>query len=244
MRPSWSTKAPTDPWRSNTEAQYLLQELQSIHANLSPRTQRLAGALRSFLARRVPIDDEHEWDLSRQRDLIVRSSGTISLVYFNVTTQQMDLSEIELVYPGLLRGLVEQPGLGLILGREHGEAMAMTVRGPRRLCDLKDPLISDLLDNLPSPDVAAQQLARLMSFPSSGDLVLFGSWDSRGHTIAFEPHWATHGGLGGDQNRPFMLVPSHVPWDVTSITSPEQLYPLFMERYGAPPAAVRNGLTI
>ena len=89
--------------------------------------------------------------MSRQRDLIVRNSGTISLVYFNVTAQQMDLSEIELVYPGLLRGLVEQPGLGLILGREHGEAMAMTVRGPRRLCDLKDPLISDLLDNLPHP---------------------------------------------------------------------------------------------
>ncbi len=237
-------EGPKGPWRSNTEAQYLLQELESIHANLSPRSQRLAGALRNFLARRVPIDEEHEWDLSRQRDLIVRSSGTISLVYFNVTTQQMDLSEIELVYPGLLRGLVEQPGLGLILGREHGEAMAMTVRGPRRLCDVKDPLISDLLDNLPSPAIAAQQLARLVSFPSSGDLILFGRWDSRGHTIAFEPHWSTHGGLGGDQNCPFMFVPSHVGWDVTGITSPEQLYPLFMERYGAPAAAVHNGPTI
>ena len=83
-----------------------------------------------------------------------------------------------------------------------------------------------------------------MSFPATGDLALFGSWDSRGHTIAFEPHWATHGGLGGDQNRPFLLVPSHVPWDVTNITSPEQLYPLFMKRYGAPAAEVRSGLTI
>ena len=58
-------QGPNGPWRSNTEAQYLLQELESIHANLSPRTQRLAGALRSFLARRVPLDNEQEWDLSR-----------------------------------------------------------------------------------------------------------------------------------------------------------------------------------
>lgn len=231
-------------WRSTTEARYLLEELESIRASLSPRAQKLAGALRNFLARRVPTDDEHEWDLSRQRDLIVRNSGTISLVYFNVTAHQMDLSEIELVYPGLLRGLVEQPGLGLVLGRERGDAMAMTVRGPRRVCDLSDPLIVDLLDNLPMREVAAQQIARLISFPASGDLVLFGRWNNRGETIAFEPHWATHGGLGGDQNRPFLMVPSDVPWDVTDITSPEQLYPLFMARYAARTAADQTSLPI
>ena len=35
-------------WRSTTEARLLLQELESIQANLSPHTQRLAGALRNF----------------------------------------------------------------------------------------------------------------------------------------------------------------------------------------------------
>ena len=78
----------------------------------------------------------------------------------------------------------------------------MTVRGPRRLCDLKDPLISDLLDNLPTLRLSPNSWHGLMSFPSTGDLALFGSWDSRGHTIAFEPHWATHGGLGGDAKSP------------------------------------------
>ncbi len=231
-------------WRSTTEARYLLEELEGIHAHLSPHTQKLAGALRNFLAKRVPVDDEHEWDLSRQRDLIVRSSGTISLVYFNVTPRPMDLSEIELVYPGLLRGLLEESRLGLILGRERGEALAMTVRGPRRLCNVDDPLIRDLLDNLPDRRLVAQQLARLMTFPDCGDLVLCGRWDSRGHTIGFEPHWATHGGLGGDQNRPFVLAPDHVTWDMATITGPEQLYPLFMERYGKPAAAAHRDLSI
>ena len=219
-------------WRASSEARYLLEELEGISANLSWRSQRLAGVLRNFVARRIPSDDEHEYDLSRHRDLVLRNSGTVSLVYFPLAAHQMDLSEIELLYPGLLRSLVEHPGLGLVLGRERGQAMAMTVRGPRRLLNLDDPLIRDLLDNLPNPAVAASQLARVARFANSGDLLLFGRWNAAGQCIAFEPHWATHGGIGGEQNRPFLLLPPSVDWDVAAISGPEQLYPLFMDRWG------------
>jgi hypothetical protein len=233
--PATLDESTSEPWGSSAEARFLLDELDGIHANLSPRSQKLAAALRNFVARRVPRDEEGQWDLSRQRDLVLRNSGTISLVYFNVATHLMDMSEIELIYPGLLRQLVEHPGLGLVLGREGDEAMVMTLRGPRRLYAPADPLVRGLLDNLPDPALAARQLARLMSFPSSGDLVLMGHWNDEGQTIAFEPHWATHGGLGGEQNRPFMLLPPGVDWDVSRVTNPEQLYPLFMawQRQGA-----------
>lgn len=219
-------------WRTSREAGYLLEELDAISAHLSWRSQRLAGVLRDFVARRIPGDDDHEYDLSRHRDLILRNSGTVSLVYFPLAVHQMDLSEIELVYPGLLRSLVEHPGLGLVLGRERGEAIAMTVRGPRRLLALDDPLLRDLLDNLPDPPLAARQLARVACFPNSGDLLLFGRWNAAGHAIAFEPHWATHGGIGGEQNHPFLLLPPGVDWDMSAVTGPEQLYPLFMAEYG------------
>ena len=122
--------------------------------------------------------------------------------------------------------------MGLVLGCQDGHAMTMTVRGPRRLRDLNDASVYDLLDNLPDRALVVEQLCRLLSFPSCGDLVLLGRWNSRGQTIAFEPHWATHGGLGGEQNRPFILLPPAVDWDIAAITGPEQLYPLFMERYG------------
>lgn len=219
-------------WRTRRETGFLLEELDGISTHLSWRGQRLAGVLRNFVARRIPADDEQEYDLSRHRDLILRNSGTVSLVYFPLAAHQMDLSEVELVYPGLLRSLVEHPGLGLVLGRERGEAMAMTVRGPRRLLALDDPLLRDLLDNLPDPALAARQLARVACFANSGDLLLFGRWNAAGHAIAFEPHWATHGGIGGEQNHPFMLLPPGVDWDVSAITGPEQLYPLFMAGYG------------
>ena len=220
--------------RSDADARFLLAELEGIKANLAPRGQKLVGVLENLLARRVPAaDEDQEWDLARHGDIILRNSGTISLVYFPLTAQRMDLSEIELIYPGLLRGLEEHPGLGLVLGRQDGQAMAMTVRGPRHLNDLSDPSIRDLLDNLPDRALVAQQLTRLLSFPSCGDLVVLGRWNSRGQTIAFEPHWATHGGLGGEQNHPFILLPPDITWDMSAITDPTQLYPLLMELYGA-----------
>lgn len=223
--------------RSADETRYLLEELAGIKANLAPRGQRLVGALESFVSRRTPAAEESEWDLARHGDIILRSSGTIALVYFPLTAQRMDLSEIELVYPGLLRGLEEHPGIGLVLGVQDGQPMAMTVRGPRRLADYGDPAVGDLLDNLPDRALAARQLSRLLSFPSCGDLVVLGRWNSRGETIAFEPHWATHGGLGGEQNHPFILLPPAIGWDISQICGPEQFYPLFMERYRAPDAA-------
>lgn len=225
-------EAQGEDWGGGTEARLLLAELEGISAQLSPRSRRLADALTEFVARRVDNDTSDEWDLLRQRDLVVRTSGTVALVYFNVTPEPMDFSEIELVYPDLLRDLVEHPGLGLVLGRENGVAMAMTVRGPRHLQDVADPLIRDLLDNLPDAALVAEQLARQLSFPDSGDLVLYGAWDSRGQTIGFEEHWATHGGIGGDQNWPFLVLPPGVDWDVGAVTDPRALYPLFMARYG------------
>lgn len=246
-------------WRPGTEAQFLLEELRSVQANLSPRGQRLAARLVRFLERRMelPADPEAaadgggdtdpdaeadaDWDLSRRHELVVRNSGTLSLVYFTVTSAPMDLSEVELLYPGLLRRLVEHPGLGLVLGRERGRAMAMTLRGPRQLSPPTDPLVLDLLANLPDPRLAAEQLARVVTFPASGDLVLIGRWDSAGHTVAFESHWATHGGLGGDQNRPFLLLPPTVEWDVSHVRSPMELHKLFMARYGRSRAENRHG---
>ncbi len=241
-RPVSLDESGSGPWRAGAETRYLLEELESIQSNLSPRGQRLAAALRNFVARRVPPEpgEEADWDLTRRCDLVLRNSGSVSLVYFNVTPYSMDLSEIELLYPGLLRRLVEHPGLGLILGRERGQPMAMTLRGPRHLYPLTDHLVRDLLDNLPNPALAAQQLARLLSFPDSGDLVIFGRWDNRGHVIAFEPHWATHGGLGGNQNLPFILMPPTVDWDLSAVTGPEHLHKLFLARYGRPGVTV-NG---
>ena len=65
-----------------------------------------------------------EWDLSRRGDIAVRNSGSLSHVYFEVTPRPMNLSEVALLYPGLLEALVAHEGIGLVVGRE-GEQVVL-----------------------------------------------------------------------------------------------------------------------
>jgi hypothetical protein len=84
---------------------------------------------------------------------------------------------------------------------------------------------------LPEPEHTAADLARLLSFPHSGDLVLMGALNSLGRVVTFEDQAATHGGAGGPEDYPFFLTPPDAPLDVTKITNANQLYPYFMARY-------------
>ena len=72
-------------------------------------------------------------------------------------------------------------------------------------------------------------LARVLAFPHSGDLVLLGIWNSTGHVVSFEDQVATHGGLGGPQDYPFFLSPPDALLDLGGITNASQLYPFFLQ---------------
>ena len=103
------------PWLS-AEAIWLLDELDGIEAHLSRRGRKLTQALRRRLRERLPPDPASGWNLGRGSDVIVRSSGSLAHIYFNVTTDQMDVSEIAILYPDLVDALEQHPGIGLVLG--------------------------------------------------------------------------------------------------------------------------------
>ena len=207
------------------EGMWLLDELDGIEAHLSRRGRRLAQALRRRLVERLPPDPTLGWDLARGSDVVVRSSGSLAHIYFNVTAERMDVSEIAILYPDLLDALVRHPGIGLVLGVEEGRPI---ITGPHGTATLtSDRLPPGLTD----PQQAVADLVRVMAFPHSGDLILLGIWNSAGRVVSFEDHAATHGGLGGPQDYPFFMTPAEVPLDLTKITDPRQLYPYFIERY-------------
>jgi hypothetical protein len=216
--------ASGEHWLSD-EGMWLLDELDGIEAHLSRRGRRLAQALRRRLRERLPPDPALGWDLARGGDVIVRSSGSLSHIYFNVTTERMDISEIAILYPDLLDALVRHPGIGLVLGLEAGRPVMVGPHGTAALAS------SRLLPGLADPDQAANDLARLIAFPHSGDMVLLGIWNGAGRVVSFEDQTATHGGLGGPQDYPFFLTPPDAPLDLSALTSACQLYPYFTERF-------------
>jgi hypothetical protein len=121
--------------------------------------------------------------------------------------------------------LVRHPGIGLVLGVEEGRPI---ITGPHGTA----ALTSDRLPpGLADPEQAVADLARVMAFPHSGDLVLLGVWNSAGRVVSFEDHGATHGGLGGPQDYPFFITPPDSPLDLGGITNASQLYPFFLRRY-------------
>jgi hypothetical protein len=84
---------------------------------------------------------------------------------------------------------------------------------------------------LPDPDWAAEQVARVARFPHAGDLILFGAWDGD-QIVTFEEQVATHGGLGGPQDWPFMAFPRNGQLEPRTIQNAEEVYARLMEEYG------------
>jgi hypothetical protein len=216
---------------------FLLEELKGIEARLSERGARLVQAAYRFVDKRLIVDDEdYSWDLSKRGDVVVRNSGSMSHVYFNVVPRQMNLSEIALIYPHLLNRLVEHEGIGLVVGREEVETVIVRkdgtltlpphppqIGGTRGGIEVRgqNPLLS-----LPEPELAASQLRQLTSFPHSGDIIIFGAWRDD-EVICFEDQVASHGGLGGPQDYPFIMYPSELSLDLEEVTNARDLYPHF-----------------
>jgi len=216
-----------------TKAQFLIHELAGIETRLSRRGAALLRLVRRYIEDHVPLTiEEMPWDLTRRSDVVVRNSGSLSHVYFNVSPQPMNLSEIALIYPALLRALIEHEGIGWVVGRESGETVVMGKEGTRTLNGEGDIQGHDPLASLPEPEYAAAQLHRLASFPHSGDLILLGTWNpEEGIVVSFEDQVASHGGMGGPQDYPFIMYPAEVEMDVESITNATDLYSHFVRVY-------------
>jgi hypothetical protein len=216
--------------RAEQELAFLLDELAGIEPRLSRRGQRLVQALRRWLLRRAPAGPESPWDFERGGDVVVRVSGSLAHVYFNVTPERMNLSEVAILYRELLDALTHHPDIGLVLGVEDGRPAVVTSHG---VADLTADFSagSGLPPGLAEPEQATADLTRLLSFPHSGDLVLLGAWDAEGRVVTFEDQVAAHGGIGGPQEYPFFITPAGVPLDLSAVVNARQLYPYFMRRY-------------
>ncbi len=216
------------------QTRFLLDELKAIENNLPPAASKVARRIRILVRRRLALNNElPEWNVHRQYDVVVKNSGSLAHVYFNITTRRMDLSEISAAFPGLVIKLLAHEGIWLVVAREGQQTLIMARDGILTLdaeaqahVEGKNPLL-----RLPEPWQAAEQIRRVASFTQSGDLMLLGTYEPEEDTvICFERQWASHGGLGGPQDYPFILYPRHLKWDLSHVHNSRDLYPLFVSQ--------------
>jgi hypothetical protein len=213
---------------------FLLDEIRGLEARPHRAlSAQLLRATRQRLEERLLTEVlAADWDLSRRGDIAVRNSGSLSHVYLNVTSRPMDLSEIALLYPALLESLITHEGIGLVAGRDGQEVVIAGRTGTLWMGpDGKRLQGQDPLGDLPYPDWAAQQVTRMVRFPHAGDLVLLGTWDGE-RVISFEEQVATHGGLGGPQDWPFLAFPPGDSLAARGIENSEEVYTRLIAVYG------------
>lgn len=182
-------------------------------------------SMEAALRHAVPPARETE-DVERPAEILVLCSGPLAHIYFGRRPQALTLEDIEGLYPMLLVRLVSQPGVGFVLGRS--ETRGLLALGAAGFRQIERGLVIGQDPLAPFGDVAAMNryLERLVRFPNAGDLIVHGGIH-RGRVIAFEEHIGTHGGYGGAQNHPFLLLPAHVTLRPLDIRLPDDLYHVF-----------------
>ena len=185
-----------------------------------------ASGLGPLLARRPPRASASKLvhasveEVASPPDVVVASSGNLAHVYITALPGLATAEAIEARLPGLAGGLARHPGIGaLIVRTAEGHVLAL---GPDGRLDLstgrlegRDPLAA-------YGPRAVDAVLRLAAFPTSGDLLLLGAVDPvTGEVTGFEELIGSHGGLGGWQADPFILVPSGLaPPDAPLIGAP------------------------
>ncbi|MEV7084889.1 phage holin family protein [Streptomyces sp. NPDC093085] len=136
---------------------------------------------------------------------VVLASGNLGLISFPDLPGRASREEIDRRHPALLRTLAAHPGIGFLLVRseEHGSV----VLGPGGA----EVPVAELADDGPLAAMgpgAADAVRRADTFPHVADVMVNSTCDpATGRVHAFEAQIGSHGGLGGDQGRPFLLSP-------------------------------------
>jgi hypothetical protein len=213
---------------------FLLDEIRGLEARPHhPLSTQLLRATRQRLEERLLSEAlAAEWDLSRRGDIEVRNSGSLSHVYCNVTQRPMDLSEVALLYPSLLEALIAHDGIGLVVGRDGEQVVLAGHTGTLWAGPAGQRLVGqNPLAHLGDTDWATDQVVRMARFPHAGDLILFGTWDGD-RVISFEDQVASHGGLGGPQDWPFLAYPPGKGLAARRIDNSQEVYTRLIEIYG------------
>ena len=167
---------------------------------------------------------------AKDSELIVLGSGNLGLIYLTQWKQRLNYEEIVMLFPDLIPGLVKHSGIGFILVNSITRGgMAIGENGIYYLEN--DEIVGvNPLENFGKN--AAMHLKRQNSFNNMPDIMVNSFYDSENDEVcAFEELIGSHGGLGGNQTRPFILYPSE--WqDPGELVGSESIYHFLKKEIG------------
>ncbi len=210
-----------------------LQQVEELSAEIGPKTSGFTSfmvdrAMR--LAMRIGTGPLQA-GLAEDKDSPVLAiySSALANVYFMHAGHRLGVAEIDSAAPGLLKALAQHPGIGIILMRDREQTHVLFGDAHVILEDASSEEV-EFLRLFDDPAILRDQLIRLASMPSGGDMMVFGAFDGR-LVVNFEDHGGAHGGLGGVQMFPFFIAPETATFPFEAITEATELNPFFSRRY-------------
>ena len=179
--------------------------------NALARTVRRATERRTVNGA-VVIGKEEREEMRRGKEregppeIVVMASGCLGLISFPREPGRVTLERIHELYPRVISTLRDHPGIGFMLARS--EQYGAIVIGEQGLCFLDEGRVEGENPLAPFGPNAAQHVKRTDGFPNCADIMINSTyWPETGEVAAFEELVGSHGGLGGPQSYPFVLVP-------------------------------------
>src|SRR5918994_2127928 len=139
-------------------------------------------------------------------ELVVFASGCLGLISFPQEPGRVTLERIYERHPSVVPALRDHPGIGFMLARS--EQYGAIVLGARGINFLDEGRVEGEDPLAPFGPHAALHVKRTDGFAHCPDIMVNSTyWPETGEVTAFEELVGSHGGLGGSQSYPFVLVP-------------------------------------
>jgi uncharacterized membrane protein YvlD (DUF360 family) len=199
-RPVETSRRPAESWQMTSALVEAASGGGLIARRLRDRVERAATDSPA-----TPAGDHGE--VRRvARGVVVTVSGHQAAISFADLPGRVPLETIERRWPDLLPTLVDHDGVGFLL--VHSAEFGPVVLGRDGLRRLRSGVVIGEDPLVPYGPHAAGLVARYSTFPHCADVVVNSRYDPvRDEASPFEPHVGSHGGLGGGQQRGFLVYP-------------------------------------
>lgn len=140
-------------------------------------------------------------------DIVVLASGNLGLISFPGHPERLTMEDLAGYYPGLIQGLATHPGISFVL--VNSSVDGGVVIGGKGIYYLDNDTYAGENPLANFGPFAADHLRRANSFTNAPDIYVNSMFDPETEEVAaFEELVGNHGGLGGPQQRPFILHPA------------------------------------
>jgi len=150
----------------------------------------------------------------------VTCSGGLAHIYFADDPRRLDYAEVKSRHPEFARSISSLDKVALTMARDGTRNVFLSSGS-----ELDGSALKAVLAQYDDPDILHEQLSRLNSFHSSGDLVVFGSF-LQGKQVNFENQAGGHGSIGGEQLHPFVFAKREWGIDTSSVRGAHELHPI------------------